>query len=368
MDPFSVTVGAIALAETANKLASSLTDRYSAFSSAPKEMLEIASHVTMCAGLVNVFAQSIDDRSEDDFPKSFRQDASFLVLQKPDYGDRLKWAFGSHSQKKVAKHQENLKQAQHMIMFMTTCWQFKLPSKPKQPSVGTTGSSIPMGSLQGVLQHMPVQINMKGPESESQTVTYEATLTLKPVEQRPQREEYELEHARKKIEVSSRSSETTNRAKQALENMRRSPYFSMLLLQPKLERVVQERKYYRAEPASEDEREKMKMEEEKRKQEAEMELEMNFRPKPLSKEAASEDVEDILSQWFDEDPEPDYLDHDHDSLSDLEEVTSEVDPPPLSKGGLKVETPLRPSSAPMPEHPNWDWACDGCERKVSALG
>lgn len=80
MDPFSITVGAVALAETANTLASSLTDRYRAFSSAPKEMLEIAGQVTMCAGLIDVFSRSIDGTGAE-FPKRFQQDASTLVMQ-----------------------------------------------------------------------------------------------------------------------------------------------------------------------------------------------------------------------------------------------------------------------------------------------
>ncbi len=80
MDPFSITLGALALAETANKLASSLTDRYRAFSSAPKEMLEIAGQVTMCAGLVDVFARSVDGIGQN-FPKRFQQDVSTLVMQ-----------------------------------------------------------------------------------------------------------------------------------------------------------------------------------------------------------------------------------------------------------------------------------------------
>ncbi len=80
MDPFSITLGALALAETANKLASSLTDRYRAFSSAPKEMLEIAGQVTMCAGLVDVFVRSVDGTAHN-FPKRFQQDVSTLVMQ-----------------------------------------------------------------------------------------------------------------------------------------------------------------------------------------------------------------------------------------------------------------------------------------------
>ncbi|CZR55514.1 uncharacterized protein PAC_05402 [Phialocephala subalpina] len=358
MDPFSITVGAVALAETANKLASSLTDRYRAFSSAPKEMLEIAGQVTMCAGLVDVFSRSIDGTGAE-FPPRFQQDASTLVMQcrailkdidemiphgskKPDYGDRLKYAFGS--QKKIAKHQENLRQVQHMFMFMTTCWQYQLPAK--QP-VATT-SPIPMGSLQGVMQHMPLQINMKTPGSGAQTVTYEATLTLKPVEQPPTRPEMEYFRRERK---SSRRFETSNQQKQSLENMRRSPYFSMKLLKPI---TTETTRYYRTMPEIMREREEMK-----KKGEAEA--------KPPSREEASEEVDNILSQWFDEDHELDISDHD--SLSESEGVTVEVidAEPPLTKGGLGIDNPLRPSSAPIPESHNWDWRCDGCDKKVSGL-
>lgn len=73
------------------------------------------------------------------------------------------------------------------------------------------------------------------------------------------------------------------------------------------------------------------------------------------------------SQWFDEDHEPDISDHD--SLSEDEGVTVEVVDvePPLTKGGLGVDNPLRPSSAPIPEPHDWDWRCDGCDKKVEYL-
>ena len=80
MDPFSIVVGAVALTEVANKLAGTLTDRYQAFRSAPKQMIEIAGQVTLCAGLVDVFAKSVDGAGQS-FPKKFEQDAAALVLQ-----------------------------------------------------------------------------------------------------------------------------------------------------------------------------------------------------------------------------------------------------------------------------------------------
>lgn len=80
MDPFSVVVGAVALTETANKIAGALIDRYKAFSSAPKQMVEIAGQITMCAGLVDVFAKSVDGSGQQ-FPFRFQEDAAVLVQQ-----------------------------------------------------------------------------------------------------------------------------------------------------------------------------------------------------------------------------------------------------------------------------------------------
>ncbi len=80
MDPFSIVVGAVALSETANKLAGALTDRYKAFSSAPRQMVEIAGQISLCAGLVDVFAKSVDGSGQT-FPRRFEEDAASLVRQ-----------------------------------------------------------------------------------------------------------------------------------------------------------------------------------------------------------------------------------------------------------------------------------------------
>jgi len=82
MDPFSITVGAVALLEAANKLSKTLMDRYQAFSAAPKRMCEIANDVTMVAGLVEVFATSVDGAGTGiRFPDKFQRDARNLVDQ-----------------------------------------------------------------------------------------------------------------------------------------------------------------------------------------------------------------------------------------------------------------------------------------------
>jgi hypothetical protein len=60
MDPFSITVGAVALTETATKIATKLYDRYQLFRNAPAAMTELADEITMCAGQVDIFARSVD--------------------------------------------------------------------------------------------------------------------------------------------------------------------------------------------------------------------------------------------------------------------------------------------------------------------
>jgi hypothetical protein len=81
MDPFSVTVGAVGLLDFANKVTNGLIDRYQAFSSAPRQMLEIADQITLCAGLVDVFAKSVDGTGKQDFPRKFKADAAGLITQ-----------------------------------------------------------------------------------------------------------------------------------------------------------------------------------------------------------------------------------------------------------------------------------------------
>ncbi len=80
MDPFSITVGAAALAHLATKIAATLKDTYQAYHSAPKDILEIADQITLVAGLVDVFAKSIDGPGRK-FPKTFQEHATNLVCQ-----------------------------------------------------------------------------------------------------------------------------------------------------------------------------------------------------------------------------------------------------------------------------------------------
>jgi hypothetical protein len=70
MDPLSIVVGAFALVDTADKVATRLLDIYGAYKSAPKEMGEIAQQMTLCAGLIGRFAMSIKDNDQK-IPRNF---------------------------------------------------------------------------------------------------------------------------------------------------------------------------------------------------------------------------------------------------------------------------------------------------------
>jgi hypothetical protein len=84
MDPFSITVGAVGLLDVANKVAGALIDRYQAYSSAPKQMIEIADQITLCAGMIEVFAKSVEGTGKQAFPRKFQESATSLITQVSD--------------------------------------------------------------------------------------------------------------------------------------------------------------------------------------------------------------------------------------------------------------------------------------------
>lgn len=222
--------------------------------------------------------------------------------QKPDYTERLKFAFGN--EKKITKQKTKLKEVQHMFMFMTTCWMYQLPSMQQPKATVDSSPQIPMSSFQGMMQQIPVQINMRDPNmSSAQNVSYEATLTLKPIPQATP--VYSLQpQGQGQMDLgpnlSGRSREHERMTfgrneKFALENMRRSPYFSEKLLKKPIYSYPERQKM---------EMEKEKIEEAKKKGESKYSREdgrtyqsrSSDGPKPLSREAASAGVQNILSE------------------------------------------------------------------------
>ncbi|KAH7403238.1 hypothetical protein BKA64DRAFT_668595 [Cadophora sp. MPI-SDFR-AT-0126] len=429
MDPFSIVVGAVALTETANKLAGTLTDRYQAFRSAPKQMIEIAGQITLCAGLVDVFAKSVDGSGQN-FPRKFEQDAAALVMQcrsilreidemippdrkKPDYQQRLRYAF--RDEKKIVKQQDRLKQVQHMFMFMTTCWMYQLPSQvtsqpshtgqiPRQPP-SLTASGAASGTFPPAMSQPPMQFSLKGLGGIHGNENYEATLTLTPIRQSevisgPLKAERErTSQRREKMSMAETQ-------KESLENMRRSPYFSLNLLRPPVETV----RYSQSaiDPALRMQEEKIRMmAEERRRQEVyviektRMELREDLRSskeserkdkleekgrdeerrdfEPISKKQAERDVGDLISGWFSDNyeddpssryPPPTEAYTVHEKYRPTSPYSRSPQPNPFAPMVKEPINPAKPVYAVSPSPPplvrvveDWDWRCDGCDKK-----
>jgi hypothetical protein len=223
--------------------------------------------------------------------------------QKPGYTERLKYAFSD--EKKIKQQQEKLRQVQHMVMFMTNCWMFEMPKWQKEPSANASAAQVPMGSFSGFIQQqLPVTIGIRDPNaSAEQSVAYEATLTLKPVETQTYMQEERIQMpGRQRSDADSREYTRTRAAmpsksgKQLLENMRRSSCFTTDLLKPPF--VVQR---YSVSIDSR-KRENIGKERRARKEEDEDNIRRRVRDVDatpnllLSKEQASMGVDDILSE------------------------------------------------------------------------
>lgn len=151
--------------------------------------------------------------------------------------ESLRYAFGN--KKRLEKQQTALKGVQHMFMFMTTCYMYSLPQEPQEAGVA---SVAPIGSLHGVMKHIPIQISMAEDGADCPTVAYEATLTLRPALHVPSRDYDNESFARKtasrdhhsRAKASSAGQRRRENERSSLANMRRSPYFSLALLQPPL--------------------------------------------------------------------------------------------------------------------------------------
>ncbi len=150
-----------------------------------------------------------------------------------------------------------------MFMFMTTCYMYSLPQEAQEAQKGLKGqeveaSAAPIGSFHGVMTHVPIQISMAQHSGGSPTVAYEATLTLRPAPQVPSRSYDNESFAKQKASGRESSHTKVSHAGQGREtersmlaNMRRSPYFSLALLQLPLQlRGKEERRDERKESAS----------------------------------------------------------------------------------------------------------------------
>ncbi|RDW91016.1 hypothetical protein BP5796_02181 [Coleophoma crateriformis] len=397
MDPFSILVGSLALTEAANKVAGKLMDTYQDFKSAPEEMVEIADQVTFCSGLVDVFANSVDTTGLK-FPPKFREDVTTLVdkcnsiltdiegmipegtrdLDRSDYVQRLKYAFGD--KKANGELQDKLKKVQHMFMFMTTCWMYQVPSMQHHQQQQVTSSAIPVGSLRGTMEHVPVQITMNNGNGESQAVIYEATLTLNPKQPPPTTSRPGLPRSKSSLTDNAR---TKTNAKESLKNMRRSPYFSTNLLRRVRPVVTTEsdgsgRRADRHRTSYSKNYEEIDKKRERYREDSDHRLREETSVETKSREEASRDVDEIINDWFS-------IEHSYSPAStsspmpspaaqpDSSRSTPYQYRPPLEKSSVKSpRSPLRiVTDIPAPKTPpgvmySRDWRCDGCNRKTSS--
>lgn len=254
MDPFSITVGVVGLADAGTSLAGFLTDKYKTYRDAPELILEIAHEVEFCAGLVDMFGTNLD-RPGAEYPERFVRDAKNLVRRTnavfldireliPTDKDfdapfsRARWHFVL-DKKKLLEHQQRLRQLQQMFMFMETMHRYHYPSNnPAKPSdvggIRDPNQSSDQGeqTFQGVMDSQaPMLLNGVGADGRS----FQVTLTLKPVSQQPEAVSYSAPVSAPGI--SSRSGLSPSKpawnpqSKKRLEGLRRSPFFDMSLLE-----------------------------------------------------------------------------------------------------------------------------------------
>lgn len=188
-----------------------------------------------------------------------------------------------------------------MFMFMTTCWMHETPpaqTASQQDKVAPTSGAadLPASRFQGVLQQIPVQLSMNRVGAGSETVSYEAVITLNPIVQpaRPMAPLAPGVPTRPSVSFAQqRSRESQQRQKVAksrsqsdtLENMRRSLYFSADLFEP-----LSRERYHSREDNEEPKMQEENLERRKSSTKANREYEAP------SRDDAKKDVGDIVSR------------------------------------------------------------------------
>ena len=78
MDPFSITVGAVGLADTGTSLAKSLYGKVKSYKNAPNEIQEVAHDVETCTYMFNLLRSSVN-ANDANFTPEFKRIATNLV-------------------------------------------------------------------------------------------------------------------------------------------------------------------------------------------------------------------------------------------------------------------------------------------------
>ena len=273
MDPFSITVGVVGLADAGTSLASFLTDKYKTYREAPSLILEIASEVEFCAGLVDIFGSSLD-RPGSQYPDRFVRDAKNLVQKTHavfldirglipvdrDFDatfSRARWHFVL-DRKKLEAQRQRLRELQQMFMFMETMYRYHCHSGGTSGPGAGANEKVPVSDegeqkFQGVVdQQGPMRLSGVGADGRS----FEVTLTLKPVPQRievmPMSAPMSDPGITSRMSGSSVVPERSSQSRKRLEGLRRSPFFDRSLLEDEKSkaRTYVQREYVEAMPAT----------------------------------------------------------------------------------------------------------------------
>ncbi len=193
MDPFSLIVGALALAQTGTTLTTFLFDIAKDIKSASATMAEVASDVQLTSTLLADLGNNLDANphgySENflvsvknlcDQCKGVFEEIEGTVgrkrgVEKVEWLEMVAWAF--RGKKGVKERQGRLRELQFMFLFVSQIEMIGGGSK-RPGGIKSGGQELTAGDLEGQLVEVPVQIsgsNAGGREP----ARYTATLTLR---------------------------------------------------------------------------------------------------------------------------------------------------------------------------------------------
>ena len=305
MDPFSITIGALTLAQTGTNLTTLLFDLGKDIKSASTAMAEVASDVQLTSTLLTDLAHNLE-ANPTGYSENFLASAKNLCdqckaafdeielmiggrergVERREWLKRVKWAMGGKSG--VGQKQERLRKLQFMFLFVSQIEMLGGGSS-KQPNANG-GAELTAGNLEGQLVEVPVQIGSSSSAGGKEPARYMATLTLRaapPISAR-----------RHEFERSEKQKDPIASKKCLLVNMRRSPRFSADLIQPvpRMERLDRMQKKeerlniiepYSFEQYSAESRIKPAFDEEREKSE----------PRIPSQKEAEDDIDSLLASW-----------------------------------------------------------------------
>lgn len=191
MDPFSLTVGALALAQTGTTLTTLLLDLGKDVRSASAAMAEVASDVQITSTLLTDLAYNLEvnptgysekflasAKNLCDQCKGVFDDIQGIVgrdrgVDRGEWLKRVGWAV--KGKRGVGEKQERLRQLQFMFLFVS---QIEMLGSGASNAPVTSGAELTAGSLEGQLIEVPVRLS--GSSEEREPARYMATLTLKP--------------------------------------------------------------------------------------------------------------------------------------------------------------------------------------------